>query len=659
MGRVEWRAKRQPSGTVDTDLADVRPVRDAVNRFARSATAVFLDPGGTKKSNYDRGQRVEFEVSTDGGSSWTRRFAGTVFENSRVSSGNRLEVEVLSYDHFLRRKPTYDNYSSKSISTILNDLVTTHTPINWNASKVSVTNDQSISRDFQGERIDEAIQELASMSADEQFGVDNDFEFFFEDQETGDAPDDVLSGEWTRYDLPERGKKAVNRVRVFWGAAGNRNAVIVKDPNDQLELKNDLNAPRAVELEETVTFPEIGSEDAAKRKGEQILSERSVVQTGTVTTWDRFDVEPGDVFRLEIPERSIDADYRVAEIEYHWREDKTILTIAENVGDAEDLLVGLSDDVKRISARDADPTVTPTEFQPFTSGVTATVTSTVIQRTIDDANTFIAGITRDQAGITRDQAGFAFSNRTETTQTEAIATASLLNACRDVWQGESAPGISHIAVGTDNTQPSRQQSSLGAEADRTDTDQFGASGSVDAFAEATFDAGGALAGSDITEAGLFDAASGGSMYERTTFSSVSHDSTSVTIVRMTVTFDVDSELRGVITSKGQERLRDLLIGETGHDPDEMVYGTGTTSATESDTSLENRQHADTIDSTADRSTGITDIVERIGSAEATTTNFSEVGYENSSNELLSRIVFNAPDQDVVLETNYRFQASNP
>jgi len=390
--QVQWRARRQPSGTTDADLFDVH-VTEAFNRFASKTKAQFFDVTGAKKTDYERGQRVEFEVSDDGGSTWTRRFAGFVQNNREKTSGgiDVFECDVVGYDHLLRRRGVFKTYTSMTVSAILQDLVTNFTAVNWIASNVTVQNDVTITHEFQGEKVDEAISFLASQSASEEYGVNNDFEFFFRERETTRSPSDILDGDWTDYDLPEKGMRAINQVRLFYGQSGSKASVFVEDRAAQLALQTKLNAPRRVVVGEEVTYTSISSESAAYAKAEQLLGEHSPKLSGTVTTFGRYGMSAGDVFRLQISEKNLDGSFRIAQIEHKWgpRKDETDVTITANIGNTEHRLANLSDSVNRVSNRAADPSATFTRFLELGIPLEIALTLSVTKRTVpDDAFVF-------------------------------------------------------------------------------------------------------------------------------------------------------------------------------------------------------------------------------------------------------------------------------
>jgi len=664
MGQVQWRAVRQGSGTVDTDLYDLRPLTEAFNRNATSVTAFFEDRDGTKLDDYPRSQRVELQYSTNGGSSYTTRLAAVVQDTSQGTTDGfpALKVDCVGYNHFLRREDVYKTYSSKSISAILEDLVKNFTPVGWNSAKVDIVNDVTISREFRGIKVDAAIEFLLSISADEEYLVDDSLEFVVSEQDAGSAPalgdTDIID-----HDLPTRGKYAVNEVQIFYGGGDSKSFVIVEDRPAQRELKNKLDAPRNVVVGESDTFPEIASEDQAKNIARQILDERSELRTGELTTFRRFDTEVGDVFPLTLSSRNISGEeFRVAQLDYFWQRGETVLTIAENAPDIDRLLVGLSDSVKNTRARDADPSATGTRFLDLRSGVELSVSLTVIKRTIDD--TFVLGEGQSTIGDGGGFLGDNYSDRTTASADETVTTTTMLDECRELWQGGASPGLSALSVGDDNTAPDRTDSSLQSQLRRFALDRLVTDGATGFMAEASADPGGAFGDETaIEEIGLHDATTGGSMFARTTLPATDHGSDTETIIRLSVSIADDSDLRGVITTTGQTTLRDLLIGDgtAGADnPQDMVYGTDGSAAAVGDTALGGKAHEDTIDSFSDRSTGRSDIVERISSQEANGNDLAEVGYQNDSDELLARVAFEALSKtsSFALETNYRYLATN-
>lgn len=391
---ADWRVVRTRTGTVEPALVDAT-LTDAYNRFARSATLTLRDPDSTKASEYDTFEPARVDVKPSNRDTWIQRLAGFSVNPQRTGP-RELTVEVLSHDFWLRRRPVFRTVSNAKISTVLENLVKDLTPLTWSSQFVTVQNDRTVSREWRGERLDEVIQELSSISADEQFGAKtirdppdqlvwgedpghwgdpelngggvwgddalrDEVVFFFEPAGADPAPRDFTEGKYTYARFEEDGKQQVNRVTLFYGASGSRASVQVDDREAQKDLadKNGVSSPVVIEV--TRTFEEIDNEEAAERKARQILNEGLTIQTGTLQTWAGWDLRPGQVSRVEASKWGVDADFRIAEIE-HQRNGQTQLILAENTEGVVDVLVGLSNEITRVDSRAADPTTTATQF---------------------------------------------------------------------------------------------------------------------------------------------------------------------------------------------------------------------------------------------------------------------------------------------------------
>lgn len=376
---LEYRAVRVAAAVNDTDLVDVTAT-EALNRYASNAELWFADPDGDKATEYVYGNRVEIEYSTDGGSTWTRRFAGWVADTeptTRDGSG-QFKVDLLGYDFFLRREAVYESYSSQTLEAVLQNLIEEHSPVNWVGGNVSLERNPTITRRFQGERVDECIKWVLSQSADEDFGVNYDFEFFVEERGGRQSPVDIPATAWVDYDIPDRAKHAINEVRLYWGEpSASQGLAIVEDRASQNALAGSLSAPRRVVISQDKTYTDIESEAEAEAKARQILKELSPIQTGTVDTFGRLTMEAGDSFQLTIPEKGIGDNFRAGYITYQWQSGITKVGVAENRGDVTDLLVSMTNDISRIEARDADEAANPKRFVDLRGDLEVTADVTV------------------------------------------------------------------------------------------------------------------------------------------------------------------------------------------------------------------------------------------------------------------------------------------
>lgn len=370
----------------DPDLLDVA-VTDAFNRFARSATVTLDDPEGTKADSYRRPTPVELDVKP-AGDRWQRRFGGFVVNPK--SKQDATELEVLSHDVWLRKRRVFQAVSETAVEDLLEDLIVELTPLTWDAELVAPkTADPFPERDWQGERLDQVIEEIAAFSGDEEFGATDDGRFFFRPRSTRSAPRTFGVGEYASADFEEDGKQEVNRVTVYYGGRTSGSAIAVQDRSAQKELADELGRPRPVVIGETKSFPEITDESTAEQKARELLDDRSAIRTGTVETWGAFGVRPGDVTHVTVPEQDVDRDFRVAEISYRWRDDTTEVTLAANSDGVLDTLVSLSDEVSRIDARAADGSATISEVVDLSEALDLTVEYEAYRRTVpEDALVF-------------------------------------------------------------------------------------------------------------------------------------------------------------------------------------------------------------------------------------------------------------------------------
>jgi len=573
------------NGSFETGLYDVTAV-DTANPFGNYAVAKIDDQTGDKFDTYTRGTRVRLSAYTDtqpsvltintgeietvnnatqthrkirndgtlqvgptgiqqvGTDAPDREFVGYVVESRELDQqgADALEVEIYSFDQFLRQNTVTNDQSGNTISEALEDIITTDTPVTWNASNVTVESDIELSRSYRGETVENAIRDFQQKSSNEAFGVENDIEFFYRPRESSSAPRDIDNTQWLDYDIPEKGKETINEVTVFY-ADGDK-SVTVDDGADKLELQDNLGTDRPVGFSEEVSRPDITDIDDARDVGEAILQDRKTTLTGTVTTFGLLGASPGDVLNIEIIPRGIDGNFQIAEIEYRWGRDKTILTIVEKTGDQDEYLVRLSDSVKRVETRNANRDGTSNRITDSNVGVVLPITG--------------------------DVDGTSFDN--------AKVTNLLRNKLRDGWGDGSTVDITEIAVGNDDTPPSRSQTSLGNELERVSvSESFPDSQSV------LYE--GAFTETDISEVGLFN--STGDMVARATVSGSFSGSPSVDF-RIDVENDTSFTL-GVVTTTGQTAVRDILADNSPNTPTDYAYGSDGTDPTISDTSLGNQQ----------------------------------------------------------------------
>lgn len=556
-----WRIKRNnKSYEAEGNIFDAEIV-DTANPFGNYAIFKVDDNNGQKFEQYSRGTRVDFEISDDGGITFQNRFTGYVVEVRELDQqgADALEVECYSFDQFLRRDTVTNDQTGNTILGALEDIVTTDTPVTWDASNVEIVDDQELTQSFRGEKVENVLQALTSKSGNEDFGVNSDTEFYFRPRESGPAPRNIDNSQWFNYDIPKLGKETVNEVTVYFNDGDE--SVTVDNGSDKLQLQNNLGTAKPVTAATEVNRPDITNIDDARDVAQQILSDRESTLTGTVTTYDLYTAEPGQVIDIEIIPRGINGQFRIAELHYKYGRAETDIEIVEKKGEQDELLVRMSDTVKRNEMQDVD--------RDATGNI---ITSTNLRAEINGAGS-VAGT------------GFSNSRITNTAR----------NKLRNAWAGDGPINITEIAVGNDGSSPSRSDTSLGNELERVSVSE-----SLPDSTSVLYE--GDVSTTNIREIGLFDAS--GDLISRATIPDTSLSGT--VSVDYALSVSDDSPDNNIITNDGLTAVRDCLADNSPDLPADYAYGSGDTKPAATDTNLENSvastsledqvvQYADTAD----------------------------------------------------------------
>lgn len=536
---TEWRVIRDGT-TVEDSVYDVDPVMDTANPFGDYAVVKMDDMGGEKFEEYERGTRVDVEVSSNFGITFTRRLTGYVVERRETeqSGADALEVEVYSFDQFLRRNTVSNDQRGNTITQALEDIITTDTPVSFVAGNLDVGDDQELTRSYQGVKVENVLRDLAFKSNNEEFGVNDDLEFFFRPRETTHIERGIDNSQWFNYDIPELGKQAINEVEV-WFNNGNE-SVIVDDGTDKLDLQDNLNLPEPGTQRAELQRPLITDISDAEDVGRKYLQFRNATLSGTVTTYGLYDAEPGDTIDIEIAPRGIDDEFVIAATEYRWGRDQTILTIVEKRGEQDGILTELNDSVQRVEMEGADRDAP-------SNRITTTRANALVDVSVDaDGNT---------------PAGVRFVNDGR-------------RMVRDGWADKGNPAISNIVVGDDGSTLSRSNTSL--------QNQTNSASVNEALPDAkTVEYSANITQSGVEEIGL--TTSDGTLMARAVFDTPVDLSGSVS-VSLTVRND-DSVSRGVLTNDGQTAVRDVLADNTPSIPTDYAYGSDGSAVDVSQTSL--------------------------------------------------------------------------
>ncbi|MFA7122195.1 MAG: hypothetical protein WC277_11995, partial [Bacilli bacterium] len=115
-------------------------VQDAFSRFGRTAEVRIYDPDSTIEQIYPRDTPLELWVS-ERGSPLALRMGG--FVSKVTTDAGTTTLKLLAHDFWIRRRAVFKTYSSQTVSAILEDLITTLTPLEWNPALVSITYDRT------------------------------------------------------------------------------------------------------------------------------------------------------------------------------------------------------------------------------------------------------------------------------------------------------------------------------------------------------------------------------------------------------------------------------------------------------------------------------------------------------------------------------------
>jgi hypothetical protein len=563
---AEWTLLRDKN-VIEDDTIDITTT-DSANPFGDFLIARIDDAQGTNFDEYEFGTRVDAQIQNNNQINDTifpwefpaefgdsggaiDDFTGFVVERRETDQrgADTLEVEAYTFDQFLRRNDVSNDQSGNTISTALENIIKNDTPVTFNSNLVNVGDDSELTLSLQDEKVETALQILAFKSENEAFGVNSNFEFFFRERETKHIDRGISNTQWFNYDLPERGKEAVNEVEVRYNNGNDR--VVVDNPGQKLDLQDNLNLPEPGTQRVRINRPEITDAKDAEDEGRRFLKFRNATLSGTVSTYGLYDAEPFDTINVEIIDRGIDSEFIITKVEKNWARDETTLTLVENRGFEEDFIVRLTEKTERIDLRDSNADAAVDRITTTNVGLNVSVTGDV------------GGTTTDASKVVNDG----------------------LNQLRDGWVGDGGISVADVVVGTDNSGLSRSNTDL-----RNQTASASASETLPSNVAAEYSA--TFTESGVTEIGLKDG-SGNLLCRAIVDSPIDLSSDTVSI---TVTFDTDPDVsRAVVTTDGQITARDIFADNNPNLPDVYAWGSGTSNPTESDTALDTQEYTAALD----------------------------------------------------------------
>ncbi|UBF23475.1 baseplate hub [Halorubrum tailed virus 28] len=326
-------------------------VEDAVNRFARTASASFVDRGSDLLDEFTDYTLVDIDLKPVGSNTWTRRFSGFVAEQDYDKS--ETSIDLLSHDHWLKRRKVDREFVNMDASDIVIELIEDFTPLTVASADVDFIDEPTdITERYKGVTPAEIIAGLTESSANEQFGATNDREFFLREFSAGEGPFDFTPGRYLNTEWEDDNRSQINQVRVKYGANGNEE-VVVSDKAAQASLGESIGSNSGVILEQSKTYEGIpaGERSTARAKAEAILECGEPIAIGTIETFNVGALRPGQIVQVIDPDAGVDAEFRVADVQLDSTGTDTVL-VAENREGVIDKLADLSEEQDRIEARE-------------------------------------------------------------------------------------------------------------------------------------------------------------------------------------------------------------------------------------------------------------------------------------------------------------------
>jgi hypothetical protein len=536
-------------GFVVPELIDVKYI-DSANPFGDRAICQLEDRKGLLFDLFEFGTRIELFVTPDGGSE-IRKFVGFMVEKREYEQNGQDQLEIIAhtFDQFLRQNDVSEDQTGKLISDAVQDIVSDDTPISVGAANISVIDDFKIQRSLQDFRVNEALRVLSFLSGNESFGVDDNKNFFFEQKESDTVSRGISDTQWFNYDIPERGKEAINEVEVRFNNGDN--AVVIDNAQQKLQLDDSLDLIDPATKRARINRPTIKSVRDAEIEGRRFLKLKNVTLTGTVTTFQLYEAEPGDTIDIEITDRGIDSEFIITKIQYHWARDETTLTIVENRGFDSDLIVRLEEKTERIDLRGTEP-----------SAAEARVISTEVSA---EVNGELEGNFSSVGGVTN----------------------SGVDAIADAWASNQQINSPELVIGTGDTPPSRSDSSLDNQTARISGNR---GFNFPSIAEATFTSS-RFSASGITEIGVKDASD--RLLCRFVTDNAQTFNNESSVISFTVSESTDNN--GTMTREGLTVIRDIIANNSPAIPDQYAVGGDRPIPRISDTSLSNLVSSTSLD----------------------------------------------------------------
>lgn len=391
---TEWSIYREVAAvwTEETSLIDCFVI-DSIDRYARSAMVTIM-ADNSRDLLADYPTYTVIRIYYDDGAGDVLRMVG--FVSSIESGKTSAKIEILGGDYWLRAREVFVTYTAQTKSYILQDLIENFTPIEWDASLVDVTNDDAITREWRGVRVDEIISEISGLSANEMFGCDDDFKFFFSPRDLTPGPQPFTDRNMLEATRLNNENTGVDRVTVYYNGTG---AVSVE--NREVTAANQGTAGTDSPIVRTATYehPEIGTEAIAFEKANYYLKAKPPLDLIEILTLGFPEIVPGMVMNITSTDINVSAeDFVVSEISFDSNSQETRMKMIENSDGVIDALTMLSTEKTRVDMKSMSASIVATESVVIDAPVNVKITAVEIYQANNDTGYFRFGAFGDGIG---------------------------------------------------------------------------------------------------------------------------------------------------------------------------------------------------------------------------------------------------------------------
>jgi len=278
------------------------------------------------------------------GTEWIRRFRGLIANSNNLQQDAPLvHADIVGYDTFLFKNKVSADYTTMSagvtLRPILISMIKHFTPLPYPDTGDIELNANPAGMNvyaWQGIALYEVIAELLQRSANEDFGVDGDGQFWTREIVTArgagqDASTVYTTGNYYDFEFQKKSTDEFTRVEVHYDVGGTSVAVA--------EDRTRINAVTAasglnndIVWTKELTRVDITDATVAAALAEQILHANNDSVLGKIETWGGYDMLPGEVTQFSNAYKddyTAAVDLRILAIEYNYSEAKTIIWVSD------------------------------------------------------------------------------------------------------------------------------------------------------------------------------------------------------------------------------------------------------------------------------------------------------------------------------------------